>query len=110
MTFRDNVESESVPTLSFLSLFAFATNVECFLNVVALIAALGTGTGQPLLSFYFGKLAQSFIDYGAAVKQQSMDPSSMAQQAVVEASKTFKHAAAKDSLILAIIGKFHFHS
>ena len=102
---EDKSQKESAPSISFFILFRFSTPFERFLNILALIAAAAAGAAQPLLSLIAGNLTESFVSFGIAAQQQFLDPTSpTAQQAVKEAAKGFRHAAARDALFLVYIG------
>jgi ATP-binding cassette, subfamily B (MDR/TAP), member 1 len=99
-------EKETAPPISFFTLFRFASRLEVFLNVLALVAAAGAGTAQPFLALLFGNLAQTFVAFGTAVEQQLADPTSQSlQQAVKDAAKNFRHSIDIDSLFLFLVGK-----
>lgn len=107
---KDSTSKGSSSSISFFTLFRFSTPLERLLDILALVAAAGAGTAQPLLSLVFGNLTQTFVNFGAAVEEQLLDPNSQdAQGAVKNAAEGFRHAAARDSLYLVVIGEFVMH-
>ena len=96
---------EQTPSISFFTLFRFSTPLERFLNILGLLAAAAAGTAQPLLALIFGNLTQSFVLFGTAIQQQLSNPSTDSIEQVRNAAGSFRHAAARDSLILVLIGE-----
>ncbi|KAH8078415.1 P-loop containing nucleoside triphosphate hydrolase protein [Cristinia sonorae] len=90
--------------VSFFRLFRFATITEKALNCVGLLAAVGAGAAQPLMSLIFGRLVQDFIRFqqNATAVLQNNTPEAEASLALAAAQ--FRHTAAQDAMYLTFIG------
>ncbi|TFK71922.1 P-loop containing nucleoside triphosphate hydrolase protein [Pluteus cervinus] len=91
-----------IPPVSFAKLFRFATTFELFLNFAGLVAAIGAGAAQPLMTLFFGKLTQSFITFQVDTTQLSMGiPIGKTAQ---ELEDDFKRSAAQLASYLVFMG------
>ncbi|KAF8580728.1 multidrug resistance protein 1 [Ramaria rubella] len=98
-TMPDQQKPDAV--VSSTQLFRFATSFELFLDFVGLIAAAIPGAAQPLISLLFGKLVNSFVNFGMVAQQTHFDVSNPAFQA---AANEFRRVTSQDAMILAFIG------
>ncbi|CAF0877178.1 unnamed protein product [Didymodactylos carnosus] len=55
-------EKKQAPTVSFLSLFRYATRIDVFYYILATIAGLASGAAFPLLLLIFGNLTDTFTN------------------------------------------------
>ncbi|KAF8320496.1 P-loop containing nucleoside triphosphate hydrolase protein [Clavulina sp. PMI_390] len=96
---------EKLPNVSFLQLFRFATPLEAGLNIVGIIAALLAGAAQPMLSLFFGRLTNSFVNFeitSQIIRNGNYTAEQLDEFHVAQAQ--FKHAAAQDAGYQALIG------
>ncbi|KAF8575980.1 ste6-like protein [Ramaria rubella] len=95
-------QQKPAAAVSFTQLFRFATPFELFIDFIGLIAAAAAGAAQPLMSLIFGRLTNTFVEFGAIVQNSPPNLQSNATfEAVVE---DFRHQSATDALILTGIG------
>ncbi|KAF9510493.1 hypothetical protein BS47DRAFT_1373308 [Hydnum rufescens UP504] len=100
------VEGKLKP-VPFLSLFRYSTPLEKFLDIIGIICATCSGAAQPLMGLLFGRLTNSFVDFGRAASAISGDSGSRnatAIQVFEEARSTFRSEAATNATYLVYIG------
>ncbi|KAF8320495.1 P-loop containing nucleoside triphosphate hydrolase protein [Clavulina sp. PMI_390] len=89
---------EKLPDVSFFQLFRFSTRLEVTLNIIGALAALLAGASQPFLSLFFGRLTNSFVNFGIAsqiIRSGNYTAAQLEEFHVAQAQ--FKHAAAQDA-------------
>ncbi|RKP35291.1 hypothetical protein BJ085DRAFT_33983 [Dimargaris cristalligena] len=59
----NDLDPDKAPSVSFLSLFRFATPVDWVLMAVGSVCAVATGVSQPLMAIIFGDVLQSLSEY-----------------------------------------------
>ncbi|KAH9949128.1 P-loop containing nucleoside triphosphate hydrolase protein [Amylocystis lapponica] len=96
-------DTDTVPTISILALFKYATTTELLLNVVGLLAAIGGGAAMPLMSLFFGNLTKQFVQFSLTIAS-AKNGDSAAQAQVEPMANQFRHSAAVDASYLAYIG------
>lgn len=57
-------EADKVPPVSFFGLYRYATWYEKIFNIIGIIFACAAGAAQPLMTLIFGRLTQSFNEFG----------------------------------------------
>ncbi|KAF8321282.1 P-loop containing nucleoside triphosphate hydrolase protein [Clavulina sp. PMI_390] len=100
--------STAAPALkpvSFFDLFRFATKLEITLNAIGLFCAVCAGAAQPLLSLLFGRLTNSFVNFGITAGPVIAGTATADQKAAFGAAQAaFRHEASMDALYLVLIG------
>ena len=60
----DEEEEPALPPVSLTSLFRFASRSDIVLNVIAIVVAIGSSLGSPVLLVLFGDVTNSFVGNG----------------------------------------------
>ncbi|KAF8574905.1 multidrug resistance protein 1 [Ramaria rubella] len=71
------------------------------MNFIGLIAAAAAGTSQPLMSLIFGRLTNTFINFGRISQSPGFNPTNSTFQVVVN---EFRSETVNDALLLLVIG------
>jgi len=95
-------EADAVPPVSFFGLYRYATWYEKFFNVIGIIFACAAGAAQPLMTLIFGRLTQSFNEFGktATAISEGREPLS----ALTEAQDRLRTDSGHNALYLLAIG------
>jgi ATP-binding cassette subfamily B (MDR/TAP) protein 1 len=95
-------EADAVPPVSFLGLYRYATWYEKFFNIIGIIFACAAGAAQPLMTLIFGRLTQSFNEFGKTATDvaQGRQPLS----ALGDAQDRLKTDSGHNALYLLAIG------
>jgi ATP-binding cassette subfamily B (MDR/TAP) protein 1 len=95
-------EADAVPPVSFFGLYRYATWYEKIFNVIGIIFACAAGAAQPLMTLIFGRLTQSFNEFGqtATAISEGRAPFS----ALAEAQARLKTDSGHNALYLLAIG------
>ncbi|KAG2129495.1 P-loop containing nucleoside triphosphate hydrolase protein [Suillus clintonianus] len=106
-----NPPSQSIPPVSFFSLFRFSNSFEITIDIIGVVSAAAAGAAQPLMSLLFGNLTQDFVNFSVAESNytsllQSGDPTAIAQaqQILDTAAAGFRKSSALDASYLTYIG------
>lgn len=98
-------EAAALPPVGFTALFRYATPFELFLNALGLFLAAAAGATQPLMTLIFGRLANSFTEFG--VIQANIQANGLTVEAIVqlqEAQASLKRESGHNALYLLAIG------
>lgn len=57
-------EANALPPVGLFAMFRFATRTEIILNMIGLVFAAAAGATQPLMTLIFGRLTNTFNEYG----------------------------------------------
>ena len=60
----DEEEEPALPPVSLMSLFRFASKSDIALNVIGIVAAIGSSLGFPIMLVLFGDITNSFVANG----------------------------------------------
>lgn len=95
-------EAETVPPVSFLGLYRYATWYEKMFNVIGIVFACAAGAAQPLMTLIFGRLTQSFNEFGQVATKvaEGTEPPSALQAA----QDRLKSDSGNNALYLMAIG------
>ena len=95
-------EADAVPPVSFFGLYRYATWYEKILNIIGIIFACAAGAAQPLMTLIFGRLTQSFNEFGqtATAIAEGRAPFS----ALADAQARLKTDSGHNALYLLAIG------
>jgi ATP-binding cassette subfamily B (MDR/TAP) protein 1 len=95
-------EADKVPPISFFGLFRYATWYEKLLNVIGIVFACAAGAAQPLMTLIFGRLTQSFNEFGQVGTKVANGE--LPFSALEEAKQTLKTDSGHNALYLMAIG------
>lgn len=95
-------EANAVPPVSFLGLFRYATWYEKLFNVIGIIFACAAGAAQPLMTLIFGRLTQSFNEFGVAATKVATGE--LPFSALDQAKRTLRTDSGHNALYLMAIG------
>lgn len=98
---------QEVPTISFTQLFRYSTKFELFLDAIGLVAAVGAGGAQPLMSILFGNLVEDFVTFTTVLLRAEQGDEAAKQQLPTVAAN-FRRVAALDAtyFVYLAIGLF----
>lgn len=98
-------EMNSLPPVSVFALFRFATPFEVFLNFLGLFLAAAAGATQPLMTLIFGRLTNSFNEFGIIQGQIAQEGFTAANiQALYDAQAALRRDSGNNALYLMAIG------
>jgi ATP-binding cassette subfamily B (MDR/TAP) protein 1 len=95
-------EADAVPPVSFFGLYRYATWYEKIFNVIGIIFACAAGAAQPLMTLIFGRLTQSFNEFGQTTTAISKGEAPFS--ALAEAQARLKTDSGHNALYLLAIG------
>jgi ATP-binding cassette subfamily B (MDR/TAP) protein 1 len=98
-------EAAALPPVGFTALFRYATKFELFLNALGLFLAAAAGATQPLMTLIFGRLANSFTEFG--VIQADIQANGLTAESIVrlqDAQAALKRDSGHNALYLLAIG------
>ncbi|WVO17493.1 hypothetical protein L204_105185 [Cryptococcus depauperatus] len=102
---EDENKMNTLPPVSFLTLFRFTTSWERFAMAVGLILSAAAGATMPLMTLIFGRLTTSFIDFAVTVeniRKQGLTPDNAV--ALEAAKHHLRIACGHNALYLVAIG------
>lgn len=102
---QKEAEADAIPPVSFFALFRYAKPHEIILNIIGCLLAAASGAAQPLMTLIFGRLTESFTNYGREVSQIAalgLTPESAAL--LKQAQDDVKFQSGRNAIYLMIIG------
>lgn len=95
-------EAETVPPVSFLGLYRYATWYEKTFNLIGIIFAIAAGAAQPLMTLIFGRLTQSFTEF--SITANNVATGQEPPSALQDAQDRLRSDSGNNALYLMAIG------
>ncbi|XP_022916897.2 ATP-dependent translocase ABCB1-like isoform X1 [Onthophagus taurus] len=61
--------AENIKQISYFNLYRYATHLDRFYIITAILGSLASGVGMPLMMILFGNITQDFINYATGINQ-----------------------------------------
>ncbi|TIC27885.1 P-loop containing nucleoside triphosphate hydrolase protein [Wallemia mellicola] len=75
-------------SVSFFALWKYSNGLEKFINLVALVAAIGAGTGLPLMTIVLRDFTDSFVEFGSAIQSSQANIDEITQKFKTDTNST----------------------